>query len=171
MEADYWAKEFLEYAKDQETCQAIPYEPWSLWYKGRKLMKKKEKIYEIVQGGEAFQYWTQKEKVEPLMLEYVAWKGVEHALEMSTRLRQHFITKHTMGICGVGKWMKCWKKWTVDSCPRCGLPAMADHVWACKGEQLDKIWDQAITNLKERIVKANMDPEILHAIIHSLQPW
>jgi hypothetical protein len=96
-------------------------------------MQHKKDIYEIMHGEKAFQYWTQKKKVEPLVLEYITWEGVDNAMRTSPRLRQHFITKHTMGICGVGKWMKHRKKWTMDSCPRCGLQETAEHVWACKG--------------------------------------
>jgi len=44
----------------------------------------------------------------------VDWEAVQKALKEVPRLRKIFIIKHTMGMCGVGKFMKLWKKRETD---------------------------------------------------------
>jgi hypothetical protein len=46
-----------------------------------------------------------------------------------------------MGMYGVGKYMKLWKQWDIDACPRCVLREDAQHVWWCKTEETEILWE------------------------------
>lgn len=61
MEADQWAKTYLDTAKEQLRCYNVPYEPWSVWYKGKKLMNLSQNIYNLVHGQKAIFSWEKKE--------------------------------------------------------------------------------------------------------------
>jgi hypothetical protein len=101
----------------------------------------------------------------------VNWGAIGEALKGMPRAQQHFITKKTVGICGVGKWMKRWGKWEDDKCPRCGRPEPAEHVTLCRGQGADNTWSTAIDNLKCWIEKNQTDPFITEAIITGLSTW
>jgi hypothetical protein len=49
--------------------------------------------------------------------------------------RRTFIKKHSMGMCGVRKFMKHWGERDTDACPRCGEPEDVSHAWKCPHPQ------------------------------------
>ncbi len=61
--------------------------------------------------------------------------------------------------------MKRWKLRHDDSCPRCGLPEDAEHVWSCHGEGADDVWENAIHDLEEWLNSKQTDPDIQHTIL------
>ena len=62
---------------------------------------------------------------------------------------QIWILKWSCGICGVGKWLECWKEQTHSKCPRC-LTAneTVDHVIHCQHNNATLCWDQDIEEIK-----------------------
>jgi hypothetical protein len=74
VETDHWAKAYLETARALPRCYQVPYEPWSIWHKGKKMMKLENDIYNMVQGQCAISYWKGKDKIDPALLDYVAWE-------------------------------------------------------------------------------------------------
>jgi hypothetical protein len=144
---------------------------WSLWFNGRKIFHPSISIYNMVHGDCAYQYWEGKDKVVPEVLDMVDWEAIGEAMSSSTLTRQHFVSKHTTGICGVGKNMKRWKKWPTDNGPRCGVEETAPHVWLCKGENACNVWQASLNNLKIWMESVQTDPAIAEAIVDSLDTW
>jgi hypothetical protein len=120
---------------------------------------------------QAKEYWKQKGKAPEETIEAVSWSAIGEALKGMPRAGHHFITKQTVGICGVGKWVKRWGKWEVDKCPRCGCPEPAKHVTLCRGQGADDTWSRAIDNLKRWLEDNQTDPFITKAIITGLNTW
>jgi hypothetical protein len=87
------------------------------------------------------------------------------------RPRQHYVAKHTMGMCGVGKWMKRWKERDTDGCPRCGTSEDATHALSCQGENANEYWEQSIHALPSWMHSVLTDPDINKAIITGLNNW
>jgi hypothetical protein len=120
------AKSFIEIAKIRPRHHLLKNEPWSLWCRYQKLTKNlSSTIYDIVHSEEARSYWITKEKTEGHLVDYVAMKSTELTKGI-------FITKHTVGMCGVEKFMKIWKQRESEKFPRCDEPEEAPHVWKCQ---------------------------------------
>src|SRR5210317_2402329 len=54
---------------------------------------------------------------------------------------QTWITKHSVGICLVGKFMTIWQLESTDECPLCGLPEDHLHVPRCADPRVQEEWD------------------------------
>jgi len=106
VEADNLAKAHTCNAKLRPRHYAMFGEPWSLYYRGCKLQKLSKEIIHIIHSQEAIAYWTAKEKVQPLLLQFINWEAIDKAMKSQNRARRIFLAKHTMGMCGVGQWMK-----------------------------------------------------------------
>ncbi len=96
-------------------------------------------LQNLVHQQEAYRYWERKEKIEPDILLHVNWEAVGKAIKTSVRSIQHFVTNHTIGMCGVEKWMKLWKQESADACSCCGIYEDANHVCQCKGKDADAV--------------------------------
>jgi hypothetical protein len=110
VEADNLARDFLAIARNKPRHNRLSLEPWSIWYQGQKVLNIKQSVYDIVHSSAAREYWRAKDKVHKDTIDLVDWEVVQKALKEVPRLRKNFIIKHTMGMCGVGKFMKLWKK-------------------------------------------------------------
>ncbi len=128
-------------------------------------------IYEIVHSAEARAYWEQKEKIVNPLFDWVQWDAVGQAMQSTPRTRRVFVSKHTVGMCGVGKYLYRWKQRSSDACPRCGDSEDTTHVWKCKGADADKVWDNAMIALEEWMVSVQTDPDVQEAIIAQLNNW
>lgn len=76
-------------------------------------------------------------------------------MKESNRSRRFFISKHTIGMCGVGKFMKIWKEWDVAACPQCGNFEYASHAWLCKETGAEEMRGSALDKVKEWIESVN----------------
>jgi len=74
-------------------------------------------------------------------------------------------------MCGVGKFMKRWKYWNTDQCPRCGEAEDAPHVWTCSDPGARDIWNKSVDSLDLFLRKQDTDPTLLHIIKVYLQSW
>jgi hypothetical protein len=99
------------------------------------------------------------------------WEIVARAIKTLPKIRQHFISKHTVGMCGVGKWMVRWNEWPDPHCPCCGANEDATHVWLCQGNDANALWVTALQSLQEWMVSVQTDPGISKAIITGLNNW
>jgi hypothetical protein len=63
----------------------------------------------------------------------IAWDSIGQAMNHAPCNKRVFVSKHTVGICGVGKFMHCWKERDIPNCLRCGLFEDTEHVWLYKG--------------------------------------
>jgi len=69
-----------------------------------------------------------------------------------------------MGMCGVGRFMKIWGQRTTDACPQCGDP----EVWICKHEGAQKLWNDALEDLRSWMESVNTDPDLSVCVISGL---
>jgi hypothetical protein len=99
----------------------------------------------------------------------VNWVAIYCAMRESRRQRRAVITKHSAGMCGVGKCMKLWKKRALEACPWCGLLEDASQVWKGNGSGAKEIWDKAIGVLANCLSEAGTDPDIKLVIISNLR--
>ncbi len=120
-------------------------------------------LYELVHAPIAKDYWASRGKISTDNLHQVHWDSIHHAMAESSQARQTFITKHTTGMTGVGKFMKRWKQRASADCPRCGMLEEAAHVWICQGPGVKEVWSATLDAV-------DTDPDISDAILHYLNP-
>jgi hypothetical protein len=168
---DSKAKAHLAVAQHTERHYDIEGEPWQVWIKHNKVTANIQmKLYACVQEIDSIKYWEAKQE-QPDSLQVVDWVSIGRAMAKIPRTRRGFITKHVAGMCGMGKFMKRWREWDTDNCPRCGLPEDAPHVWTCKGDGTGDIWIKAIQELKKLLRTLDTDPTLLHILITYLKGW
>jgi hypothetical protein len=147
---------------------SIPYEPWAIWQDQRKLVHKlSSKLYDIVHGPPALAYWAKKS--DKTLLPLVDWEAIGKARKASPRSKGFFVSKHSSGMCGVGKWMKRWKD--SDARPCCGEPEDAIHVWLCQGRDSQTRWTATISKLSDWLNQVDTDPDIIHYLMLYLNSW
>lgn len=117
----------------------------------------KSKIYDLVHSNTARLYWEKKEKA----IDLIHWEALQQALEEVPRTRKHFIIKHSMRMCGVGKFMKLWKKQVTDACPCCGSPEDSNHVWICDKMGALDLWNKSLLELGEWMEENQTDPHYM----------
>ena len=128
-------------------------------------------LYDIVHAKEAKEYWMRKDQLPMRTIEQVDWEVIGTAMKETKRARRVFLSKHICGMCGVGKFMKLWKKRQDDRCPRCGEHEDAPHVWTCHDAGANDIWEKALTNLDGWFNAIHTDPDIQHLILQHLRSW
>ena len=104
-------------------------------------------------------------------MEQVHWEAIGIAMKETKRSRRVFLSKHTCGMCGVGKFMKRWKKSQDSSCPRCSDHEDAPHVWICKGTGVNDLWEKSLISLEGWFNTMHTDPNIQHSILEHLRGW
>jgi hypothetical protein len=172
VEMDLLAKAYIPFAKSQPRHFTILGEPWSIWVGGKKIVKDiTETLYEIAHVESVKQYWISKDRVTADSFSEINWDTMKKAMLQSPRSRRTFASKHTVGMCGVGKFMQRWKEWESPNCPRCGQFEDAAHVWVCSGSNAGEIWEKSLCDLNEWMSSVNTDPDIQSAILHFLQSW
>jgi hypothetical protein len=104
--ADDLAKSMLPIARTRRRHHDTEGAPWAVWHNGDKLSHFTSQIYDIVHSKEAFMYWKKKGLIPPSGIEFINWEAIGRALKALSRPHQHFMSKHMVGICGVGKWVE-----------------------------------------------------------------
>jgi hypothetical protein len=82
-----------------------------------------------------------------------------------------FISKHTVGMCGAGKFMQRRKKSKTADCPRCGTFEDVPHAWTCPDNKGTQIWETYIIKLQEWMTSIDNDPNIQAAVLEHLKGW
>jgi hypothetical protein len=166
------AKRHLQFAAIAPRHFSVPGEPWQLWVKGNKVTNDiTTHVYTLVHDEEGAAYWETKKEVKTGATLLIDWMAIGAAMQGTIRAKWVFISKHVSGMCGIGKFMKRWKKWQEDKCPRCGAPEYSAHIWACKGEGTSDIWNRAIEALEQWLRISDTEPTVAHLIVTHLQRW
>jgi hypothetical protein len=169
---DKRAKDHMKIAKQFPRHYTLTGEPWSIWFQGKKIVNEwSDTMYDIVHSEAAKEYWMRKDNLSQGIVESINWDLIEIAMSESKCSKRVFISKHASGMCGVGKFMKRWKMWQDDACPRCGEPEDAAHVWTCHGEGVDDMWDKALSDLEGWFNQRHTDPDLQHTILLYLKNW
>jgi hypothetical protein len=169
---DFIAKDFLKTAMATPRHYEVQSTSWTLKIGTIPLIHNlHQTIYDLVHTPAVKQYWIKKSKITDQSFDSVLWPRLGKALDTMTLQRRLFVSKHTAGMCGVGKFQKLWGKRESNSCPHCGLPESAQHVWTCQDPSVSQIWLQSLTKLQRALHKINTDPDLVNAIILYLNSW
>jgi hypothetical protein len=169
IEMDTIAKSVLHRWSEALEHQQIEGEPWAVWSNNIKIINDFDaRLYEIFHSKQIEEYWIKKRKFPRHMAADIHWEAMKRALTSVPLARRLFITKHATGMCGVGKFMRLWGERDTDSCPRCGAPENASHVWICPQEQATEVWDLSLHKLKEWMVEVGTLPDMRDSILFYL---
>jgi hypothetical protein len=145
---------------------------WQLWIGDFPIINDIDHtIYSLAHTPATKKYWTQKSRATDSSFESVHWLRLGQALAKMPHTRRLFCTKHTVGMCGIGKFQKLWKARETDECPHCGLVEDALHVWTCKSQQVSDVWSTSLCQLKTSLDKLETDPALTKLIIEYLNAW
>lgn len=145
---------------------------WSLQIDGIPVIQDiDKKIYDHVHSPIAKAYWTRKDRIAEPTFPFVTWSRLGSALDKMPVARRIFCSKHTMGMCGVGKFQKIWKLRETDACPHCGCREDSLHVWTCRSPAVVALWDQELITIRNYLQKIDTDPTIIEGILHYLKSW
>jgi hypothetical protein len=119
VEMDKLAKQHINVARTMPRHYLVLHESWSLWIKGVKVTSDMlHRLYDHIHSKEALSYRSGKLSEQSLIAESVNWTAIHKAMKTISRGRRIFISKHSAGMCGVGKFMKRWKQRDTNACPR-----------------------------------------------------
>jgi hypothetical protein len=114
---------------------------------------------------------TKTKKIDNSTSHLIAWDKIGKAINKIPLSQRWFLTKHTSGMCGVGKFTTIWKKTETAACPRCGNFEDAPHVWSCNSKAAQLIWDSQLDKLHAWLATIDTDPEIITTITTRLKNW
>lgn len=63
-------------------------------------------------------------------------------------------------MCGVGKFLHCWKERDNLNCPWCGFFEDAPHAWTCKQKESNVMWDKFLLSLLQWLEEMQTDPDL-----------
>lgn len=107
---DKTAKAFLPIAQPLPRTYQVPGEPWSIWYKQSKVQHQFDStLRAIIHGQQALAYWASKQQMSAICIMNVYWEATGRTMKEVPQHTATFISKHSAGMCGVGKLMKRWK--------------------------------------------------------------
>jgi hypothetical protein len=150
----------------------LPNELWYLRAGEHKLCRHlNTHIYEHISFQTISKYWSKDEENGGRHVESVDWEGVKLAINQLPKHRQHWISKHVFGECGVNEVLKLRKEKDTDLCKRCGEIETTAHVWHCKAPEVSRLWLQSIESLKVFLTDINTDPSIISDISSHLLLW
>jgi len=109
VQADALAKSFISYAMTQPRHYRVSLAPWALCAAGIQIPCNIKVVYNRVHCKEAYDYWANKGKVQQGIIDYVHWEAIHTAISELPKGQRIFISKHTMGMYGVRKYMLLWK--------------------------------------------------------------
>ena len=129
----------------------------------------KVRLMELVALPRLRKRWSDRQTITRNVEEEVDWATVAKAMKGLRPGLQRWITKHSEGMCGVGRWLRRWKWSTHDKCPICGVPdETAHHVPRCPDTRAAKAWAEQIDVLAAWLSSHKTDPELSRIILHFL---
>jgi hypothetical protein len=115
-------------------------------------------------------YWEKRNIISTEQFNNIDWIGVGKAMKASTITRKQWIVKHAVGICGVNKVLKLWKKRDDDTCPWCSEVETSQHVILCNQPEENQIWDAHLLSLSTWL-KTTTSSDITNQLIDYLRMW
>jgi hypothetical protein len=170
---DLQAKNHFPYAYSQPRHYAIYLEPWSIWYKDKKISNNiHSTVYNIVHSPTAYTYWSQKKRISNATIQSVHWDALGQAAKEITLARHTFVIKASVGMCGVGKFLKRWKQSSSSACPRCLAPVEdINHVWKCQHPDVKALWTTTLIKLSSWLEDQYTDPALKDGFLLYLDSW
>jgi len=104
-------------------------------------------------------------------LAIVDWDATGASMTGSIQGPRIFMAKNIAGMCGVGKFMKRQKQRDNDLCPHCGLFEEGAHVWICREQGADDVWNRSIVSLQQWLNGMQTDPDLIQIVVQQLSHW
>jgi hypothetical protein len=169
---DHLAKSHIPIAARTPTFQAIPSEPWSIYFQSSKITSKPvPTIYALVHSASAREYWENKSAKNSHLYNLTDLEALGKALSSIDLNRRIFILKHATGFCGVGKIMERNMQRETASCPRCGKLEDTHHVIQCSGSGAQEVWEQSLLQLEKWMSDRGTDPALASQLLAFLNSW
>lgn len=169
---DHMAKEFLNTATILPRHYYITTQEWSLKLDSVPLIHDIDQtLYDLVHTPIVREYWLKKKQIDASTFDSINWTRLGQALAKMPLTRRLFCSKHTTGMCGVGKFQKIWKMKETNACPHCGQFEEATHLWKCNTPEVKEVWQQSLITLQKALKKLEMDPQHITIIIDYLNSW
>jgi hypothetical protein len=97
----------------------------------------------------------------------INWEACETTMKHLKISHRYWIAKHTVGMCGVGKWLVLLQERENDEyCPQCLVFEDACHVWLCPAAEAQTICKEGISRISCWMEDAQTAPE-LQSVIHT----
>jgi len=105
-------------------------------------------------------------------IQQVDWTMIEMVITSQMINMRRWTTKFVTGFCATGCQMAYNKQQTMADCPRCGyLQETTSHILQCPQPEAQSLWDSAILQLREQLLKSNMEPGIIEDLSTGLDAW
>lgn len=141
-------------------------EPSALFIHGVKQSRlDRSAIMELVTLPLLKEYWMSRDRISSHQFELIDWEAVHRCMNSLPFGLQKWTAKHTVGMCGVGKFRQRWGLDSTNQCPRCGLPEDHLHVPRREAPGVAETWDREMQALRSWMISAYTDPAIVDAIL------
>ena len=114
------------------------------------------------------EYWQRRNRISEEAFSVIDWTAIQRGVKSLPHGIQRWMTKHTVGMCSVGKFRLRWKHDSDDHCPRCGCPEDHCHVNKCSSASASKTWEACLSDLSMWLDGQNTDPSISASILYVL---
>jgi hypothetical protein len=101
----------------------------------------------------------------------INWDAIDIAKKKADLNLQWFMTKHSAGMCGVGKFLQIWGQQESAACPRFWVFDFASHVWCCPVESARTIREKRLKSLEKWLKDRDMGPSLTKTILGGLSYW
>ena len=113
-------------------------------------------------------YWSRRGRIQFDVCSEIDWHYTGRMMANLPSGIQRWITKHSVGMCGVGKWRQRWGVDPDNQCPLCGEPEDVFHVPRCPHATATKEWSARVTHLRDWMSSQQTAPEISASICQFL---
>ena len=126
-------------------------------------------IQELVCMPALRERWRRTNHLDAQAEAEIDWKLLGRAMHSLQAGIQRWTSKHTVGMCGVGKFMKLWGKEDTAACPLCGAFEDHLHVPRCPSSLASLEWAHRLDELSTWMHAQRTSPYISQAIISILR--
>lgn len=145
-------------------------EPCALFINGVKLSSLKRTVLEeLVILPQLLEEWCDHQRLTKDGFSQVDWNVVERAMKSLPAGLQRWCTKHTVGVCGVGKVRHRWNPQDSPICPMCEEVEDHLHVPRCASETATSEWNLRIEAFSLWLAEIGTAPEISESLLQFLQ--
>ena len=144
-------------------------EPCAIFINGVKQSRlSRSHIQETITLPGIKEYWQKRNRISEDAFAVIDWSAMQRGVKSLPPGIQRWMTKHTVGMCSVGKFRLRWKHDSDDLCPRCGLPEDHRHVNQCSSTSANKTWKACIQDLHIWLDGQHTDPSITRYLLEFL---
>ncbi len=117
-------------------------------------------------------YWLKKKHIDQDNFDSIHWSALHQAHRESSQSHQAFVIKSSVGMCGVGKFLKRWKQSSTSACPRFSADSEdITHVWKSPAPEVKDLWTTTIANLRTWLDEQHTDPRLSNILLTYLHCW